>query len=113
MAGFLGHRNGEAGVSRNLESRTRRIDIVRLGSIQLDIGGSLDDFHPLGLGRSEVIAPGQDDPNGLVFAAGGDDGVRNDPALEIDVGLGVNGGVGEFHPWVIVAGNRICKCKPP
>lgn len=60
-----------------------------------------------------MIAPRQDDADSLVLAGRRDESVGDDAALKVDVGLGVDGGVGEFHGRVIVVRRLLCKWKDP
>ena len=91
------HRDGKAGIGRHFESLSCGVAKNLFRTIEHNLTVTRDDLHSLGLPSSEVIASGKDHPNGLVIALLGDDGVGDDPALEVNIGLGVNGGVGEFH----------------
>jgi len=65
--------------------------------IEYNLAVALDNLHPLCFSCPEVIAAGQDDTYGLMFPFLGNDGVGNDPSFELNIGLGVNSSVGEFH----------------
>jgi hypothetical protein len=44
-----------------------------------------------------VIGAGENDADGLSLPISHDDSVRDNPALKVNIGLGVNGDVVEFH----------------
>ena len=101
MAGVSLHRDGEAGVCRHLKGLPRSMSIVFLGAIENNLARSLDNLHALGLASSEMKGTGKDDSDSLVLTFFGDDGVRDDLPLEVDIGLGVNGCISEFHNALI------------
>lgn len=59
--------------------------------------GASHDLHPLGFLRLEVIGAGINQPQRLLAAIGENEAVTHDVAVEIDVGLGDRGNVGELH----------------
>ncbi len=112
MAGIGFHRDGESRVGRHLECLSCDMSIDFFRAIENDFADSLDDLHAFGLASSEVKGTGKNDPDGLVFTLFSDDRVRDDLALEVDIGFGVNGGVIEFHTALIGFRGIFCKCKP-
>ena len=112
MAGIGFHRDGESRIGRYLERLTCCKGIRLLGTIEHDLTGTLHDLHAFGFTGSEMKGTGKNDPDGLVLTLFGDDGVRDDLALEVDIGFGVNGGVIEFHTALIGFRGIFCKCKP-
>jgi len=87
----------ESGVGWNLKGRPLSVMEGLFRAIQNDRRGSLDHFHLLGLLGSEVVGAGQNDADGLSLPIGHDDSVRDNPTLKVDIGLGVNGDIVEFH----------------
>ena len=82
-----------------------------LAAVEEHLTGPLCDLHALRLSRREVILPGENHPDGLMLAGRGNDGVGDDPALEVEVRLSVDGDVDEFHDTLIGSHQFFCKCK--
>jgi len=97
MTRLIADRDGEARIFRNIKDMPGRIFFRFRSTLKNHFGLSLDDFHALGLFRSKIIAAGQDHPDCLTRSSRENNGVGNDAALKIDIGLGVNGDIGEFH----------------
>ena len=101
MAGIGLHGDGETGVGCNLERLACSMSLALLRAVENNLTGPLDDLHAFGFTCSEMKGTGEDDPDGLVLTLHGDDGVRDDLPLEVDIGLGVNGCISEFHNALI------------
>ena len=97
MARLTFHSDCESGVGRNIKGRTLSVVDGLFRPIQNDRRGSLDHFHLLCLLSTEVIGAWENDTDGLSLPISHDDSVRNNPALKVDISLGVNGDVVEFH----------------
>ena len=65
------------------------------GAVQHDFAGTGDDFHALGGGGAEVEFSRIDQAEGFLGAVGEMHGVGNDAAVEINIGFGIDGDVGE------------------
>ena len=68
-------------------------------AIQLDGALAGDDFHALGLVGAEMEFAGEDEAEGFSGAIGQQNGVADDLAVEIDVGLGDSGDVAKFSGY--------------
>ena len=64
-------------------------------AVEDDLAGAGDDFHALGGGGAEVEFSGINQAEGFLGAIGEMHGVGDDLAVEIDVGFGIDGDVGE------------------
>lgn len=87
----------EAAVGGDVEGFSGRSELRFVASVKLVGGLAGNDFHELGRFGSEVIGSREDDSEGFARSAFGDDGVGDDFAVEVNIGLGVGGDVGEFH----------------
>ena len=74
-----------------------------LRTIQKHSGLTQNDLHPFGLLRSEVITPRKDHADGLPGVIRQDEGVRDDPPLEIDIRLGMNRDICEIRNFHTMA----------
>ena len=64
--------------------------------VEFDAAGAGDDFHALGGLGIKVVGAGADEAEGFLGAVGKDEGVADDAAVEVHVGLGGDGDAGEF-----------------
>jgi len=89
--------DGEARVGGDVE-RAASSGGDRFGGAVDDVGGfARDDVHAFGGFGTEVIFAREDDAESFAFASGGDDGVRDDFSVEVEIGFGVGSDVSEFH----------------
>ena len=97
MAGLVGDGDRESRVGRDLEGGVCGDGLTLFCSIEHNLTGSTDDLHEFGSFCAEVVSAGQDHAEGFLGTVREDDGVGDNVAIEVDVGLGVSGDVVEFH----------------
>lgn len=96
FADAICHDDVEAGLCRHVEILTARVGRFDIAGVQLHLTGAGDDLHALGLVRAEVEAARIDQTQGLFAAIRKQDAVADHLAVEIHVGFGDGGDVGEL-----------------
>ena len=97
MAGFVGDGDGEAGVGRDFEGGFAGNSFGFFGAVKNVAAAAADDFHEFGGLGGKVIFTWENDAESFGGAVGEDDGVRDDFAVEVDVGVGDSGDVFVLH----------------
>src|SRR6478609_3073004 len=91
------HLDGEAALAGHVEISAGGVILHRGLAVEGHAAGAGDDLHALGRAGTEVVAAGIDEPEGLLRAVGHQHGVADNLAVEVDVGLGVDGDAGELR----------------
>ena len=89
----------EAGFGRDFKGLARGVRPDSGLPIQFDRALAGDDFHALGFVGAEMEFAGKNQAQGLADAVGQQNGVADDLALEINVGLGDSGDVAKFSGY--------------
>lgn len=97
VAGFFFDRDGEAGVSGNVEGGAGGDFFRACAPIEHVVALSSYDFHHLGSFGAKVVFTREDDAEGFLGAIGQDDAVGDDFAVEVNIGSGECGDVFVLH----------------
>ena len=90
------HGDGEAAVGGDVEERAGAVGCGCRTVFLRDGALARDDLHAFGRAGAEIIRAGADEAEGLFRRIGEEDGVADDVAVEVDVGLGHDGDGGEL-----------------